>query len=243
MGGMTRATARRILLTYEQLGFVSRRERLFRLMPQATHLGWAYLSGLRLHEVVMPCVEQLAERTKESSLIAILDTPEVVCVGHIPGPTLIRTNLNVGDRAPAHATCVGRVLLAALSDQELEVFLEEAPLERLTERTMTDPDVLRTEIHNVREDGWALVDQELELGLRSIAAPIYDPSGATFAALNISSSARGDSPDVRGRIPALLETAQLISSRLRKWSSELSRDATALPTLERTTERVSHNGS
>jgi IclR family pca regulon transcriptional regulator len=212
--GLTRATCRRILLTLEKLGHVRSDGRNFSLTPRVLTLGWAYLASLNLSELAQPLMEDLVERTKESCSAATLDPPDIVYVARVPTRRIMTIALGVGARLPAHATSMGRVLLAALPDDELEQFLAETPLEPLTERTITDPGELRAAIAEVREQGWALVDQELETGLRSVAAPINRPPCGTIAAINVSAAAhRVSIEEFHGRIlPALLETAEQISA-------------------------------
>jgi IclR family transcriptional regulator, pca regulon regulatory protein len=213
--GITRATARRILLTLEEIGHVRSDGRLFSLTPRVLSLGWAYLSSLNLWDVAQPHMEELADRTKESCSVATLDLPDVVYVARMPTRRIMTISLGVGTRLPAHCTGMGRVLLAALPDAELDAFLAGARLEAFTARTITDPAGLREAIEQVRENGWALVDQELELGLRSIAAPLRT-QGATIAALNVAvAAARVPLEQLReAMLPELLRTAQLISDAL-----------------------------
>ena len=212
--GLTRATCRRILLTLEKLGHVRSDGRLFSLTPRVLTLGWAYLASLNLSELAQPLMEDLVERIKESCSAATLDPPDIVYVARVPTSRIMTIALGVGARLPAHATSMGRVLLAALPDDELDRFLAETQLERFTESTITDPCELREEIGRVREQGWALVDQELETGLRSIAAPINRPPCGTIAAINASAAAhRVSIEEFHARLlPALLETAELISA-------------------------------
>ena len=151
--GLTRATCRRILLTLEKLGHVRSDGRYFSLTPRVLTLGWAYLASLNLSELAQPLMEDLVERTKESCSAATLDPPDIVYVARVPTRRIMTIALGVGARLPAHATSMGRVLLAALPDDELERFLAETPLEPLTERTITDPDELRAAIAQVREQG------------------------------------------------------------------------------------------
>lgn len=216
MAGITRATARRILLTLEKLGHVRSDGRLFSLTPRVLTLGWAYLSSLNLWEIAQPLMEELAQETKESCSAATLDLPDIVYVARVPTGRIMTITLGVGSRLPAHATSMGRVLLADLSTDELDTFLAQTPLEAHTERTITDPRRLRAELTRVRAQGWALVDGELEIGLRSVAAPIRGADGRTFAALNTSAAApRVSLDELRGRVlPALLETANAISANL-----------------------------
>jgi IclR family transcriptional regulator, pca regulon regulatory protein len=178
-------------------------------------LGWAYLSSLNLWETAQPLMEQLADRTKESCSVATLDLPDVVYVVRVPTRRIMTISLGVGTRLPAHCTGMGRVLLASLPDAELDAFLADAQLEAFTDRTITDPARLRETIEAVRADGWVLVDQELEIGLRSIAAPLR-AEGRTIAALNVAvAAARVPVDELLGAmLPELLRTAQLISDAL-----------------------------
>jgi IclR family pca regulon transcriptional regulator len=213
--GITRATARRILLTLEEIGHVRSDGRLFSLTPRVLSLGWAYLSSLNLWETAQPLMEELADRTRESCSVATLDLPDVVYVARVPTRRIMTISLGVGTRLPAHCTGMGRVLLASLTDAELDAFLGEAELEAFTERTVVARAALRATIERVREDGWALVDQELEIGLRSIAAPLR-AQGRTIAALNVAvAAARVPMEELReAMLPELLGTAGRISDAL-----------------------------
>jgi IclR family pca regulon transcriptional regulator len=189
--------------------------RLFSLTPRVLSLGWAYLSALNLWDVTQPLMEELADRTKESCSVATLDLPDVVYVARMPTRRIMTISLGVGTRLPAHCTGMGRVLLAALPDSELDDFLADVELEAFTQHTITDAPGLREAIDRVREEGWVLVDQELEMGLRSIAAPLR-AEGRTIAALNVAvAAARVPLEDLLGTmLPELLRTAQLISTAL-----------------------------
>jgi IclR family pca regulon transcriptional regulator len=219
--GITRATARRILLTLEKLGHVRSDGRLFSLTPRVLSLGWAYLSSLNLWEIAQPLMEDLVQETKESCSAATLDLPDIVYVARVPTRRIMTIALGVGTRFPAHATSMGRVLLSDLPEDELERYLAEAKLERLTDRTITDPVELRAVLADVRKQGWALVDQELEVGLRSIGAPIRNADGRTIAAINCSAAAaRVSIAELRDRfLPLLLRTADLISESLVRGAS------------------------
>jgi IclR family pca regulon transcriptional regulator len=233
--GITRATARRILLTLEDLGHVRSDGRRFSLTPRVLTLGWAYLSSLNLWDVAQPLMEELAERMHESCSAATLDLPDVVYVARVPTHRIMTISLGVGTRLPAHCTSMGRVLLADLPDDELDAFLEEGPLEAYTDRTIVDPARLRRELGTVRKQGWAMVDQELEIGLRSIAAPIRAASGRTLAALNLSASApRVPLEELRGSfLPELLRTAEQISAALERHSPSRSADQLPAPGARR----------
>ena len=214
MTGITRATARRILLTLEEVGHVRSDGRLFSLTPRVLSLGWAYLSSLNLWETAQPLMEELSERTNESCSAATLDLPDVVYVARMPTRRIMTISLGVGSRLPAHCTSIGRVLLAGLPD---DAFLADAELEAFTERTITDRSRLRAAIDTVRAEGWALVDQELEIGLRSISAPLR-VGGATIAAINLAAAApRVPVDELRGvMLPELRRTAELISAALER---------------------------
>jgi IclR family transcriptional regulator, pca regulon regulatory protein len=215
--GITRATARRILLTLEDLGHVRSDGRLFSLTPRVLTLGWAYLSSLNLWETAQPLMEELTKQTNESCSAATLDLPDVVYVARVPTSRIMTIALGIGTRLPAHCTSMGRVLLAALPEPELEDFLATARLEAYTDRTIIDPERLRRTIQGVRDQGWALVDQELEIGLRSIAAPLR-VDGSTIAAINVSAAApRVPLEQLRGRfLPELLKTVDLIATALER---------------------------
>jgi IclR family pca regulon transcriptional regulator len=216
LAGTTRATARRILLTLERLGHVRSDGRRFSLTPRVLALGWSYLSSLNLWEIAQPLMEDLVEETGESCSAATLDLPDVVYVARVPTRRIMSITLGVGTRLPAHATSMGRVLLAALEPEELDTILASGPLEALTENTVTAPAELRAAIAQVRAQGWALVDQELELGLRSVAAPVQDAERRTVAALNVSAAAsRVPIEKLRDEIlPLLLTTADAVSTAL-----------------------------
>jgi IclR family transcriptional regulator, pca regulon regulatory protein len=214
--GLTRAAARRFLLTLADLGYVRSQGRLFSLTPRVLELGYAYLSSQTLPEVAEPHLERLAAEVHESSSVSVLDEGDVVYVARVATFRIMRVAINVGTRFPAYATSMGRVLLAGLSPDELEAYLEQTPLRPITGRTVTSPDDLRAVLDTVRRQGHAIVDQELEEGLRSVAAPIRDPGGRVVAAVNVSAHAsRTSLKQMRRRLlPPLLETAKHIETDL-----------------------------
>ena len=211
--GLTRAGARRILLTLQTLGYVETDGRQFRLTPRILDLGFAYLSSLPIWNLAEPVMEDLVEEVRESSSAAVLDGLDIVHVLRVPTHKIMRTNLGVGSRLPACWTSMGRMLLAALPDEELQARLAAHPLQRWTEHTATDVPTLLTRIRQARQQGWCLVNQELEEGLISIAAPLTNRTGQTVAALNISGQANRTSAEVmqEAMLPALLKAAKLIS--------------------------------
>jgi IclR family pca regulon transcriptional regulator len=215
--GLTRAAARRFLLTLTDLGYVHTDGRRFALSARVLELGYAYLSALTLPEVAEPHLERLVAEVRESSSVSVLDGDDIVYVARVPTSRIMRVAINVGTRFPAYATSMGRVQLAGLPEPELADYLERAELRALTVHTLAQPDALRAELDRVRAQGWALVDQELEEGLRSIAAPIRDRSGAVVAAVNVSAHASRASKDAvrKSLLPPLLETAARIEADLR----------------------------
>jgi len=187
--GLTRAAARRFLLTLVDLGYVRSDARRFSLRPRILELGYAYLSGLTLSEVAQPHMEELVARVHESSSISVLDGNDIVYVVRVPTTRIMTIAISIGTRFPAYCTSMGRVLLAALSPAELDDYLAKVPLEAHTRRTVTDPDELRQILVKVAKQGYALTDQELEDGLISIAMPIHDAAGEVVAAINVSANA------------------------------------------------------
>jgi len=214
---LTRAAARRFLLTLTDLGYVRTDGRLFSLTPRVLELGYAFLSGLSLPEVAEPHLEQLSAEVHESSSVSVLDGDDIVYVARVPMARIMTVAINVGTRFPAYATSMGRVLLAALPDKALEEYLDRVELHRLAPRTTTSPDALRAELFRVRAQGYAIVDQELEGGLRAVAAPVRDKAGATVAAINVSSHASRSSMEKirRELVPKLRAAAARIEADLR----------------------------
>ena len=214
--GLTRAAARRFLLTLAELGYVRSDGRAFSLRPKVLELGYAYLAGLSLNEVAAPHLEDLVAHTRESSSVAVLDGDEIVYVVRVPTKRIMSASISVGTRFPAYATSMGRVLLAYLPDELLEAYLKRVKLEPITKRTVTDPELLRDVLRTVRAQGYAMTDQELEEGLRSAAVPVHDASGAVVAAMNISTHASRVNMDElrRNLAPQLMATARLIETEL-----------------------------
>ena len=214
--GVTRATARRFLLTLARLGYVRTDGRFFSLTPRVLELGYAYLSSLSLPEVAEPHLEALVAEVNESSSVSVLDGEDVVYVARVPVSRIMTVAISVGTRFPAYATSMGRVLLAGLPDAELDAYLSKVDLARLTAKTVGSASALRSELAKVRAQGFALVDQELEEGLRAVAAPIKDRLGRVVASLNISAHASRTSLESmrRNLVPPLLAAAARISADL-----------------------------
>jgi len=219
--GLTRAAARRFLLTLVDLGYVRTDGRLFALTPRVLDLGYAFLSSLTLPQIAETHLERLVADVRESSSVSVLEGEDIVYVARVPTSRIMTVAINVGTRFPAYATSMGRVLLSGLADDALDGFLASARLDRLTSRTVTTADELRAEVLRAREQGWAIVDQELEEGLRSVAAPICNRAGRVVAAANISVHAsRGSVVDLRRRfLPPLLATVRAIDADLASGAS------------------------
>jgi IclR family pca regulon transcriptional regulator len=222
--GLTRAAARRFLHTLVELGYMRTDGRLFALRPRVLELGYAYLSSLSLPEVALPHLEALVARVHESSSMSVLDGDEVVYVARVPTKRIMAVAISVGTRFPAYATSMGRVMLADQSDDWLDGYLASARLRPLTPHTVTDPGRLRAELLRVRAQGWAIVDQELEEGLRSVAAPVRDADGRVVAAVNMSAHAsRGTVDTLREELlPELLAAAAAIEQDLRGGAQDRS---------------------
>jgi IclR family pca regulon transcriptional regulator len=183
--GLTRAAARRFLLTLADLGYVRVDGRLFSLTPKVLELGYAYLSALTLPQVAGPHLEALSARVHESASMSVLDGADVVYVARVATSRLMTAAITIGTRLPAYATAMGRVLLAARPPAERARLLP-APAAALTDRTVTDAATLTRTLDEVAAAGWALVDEELELGVRSIAVPVRDAGGTVVAAANVA---------------------------------------------------------
>jgi IclR family transcriptional regulator, pca regulon regulatory protein len=215
--GLTRAAARRFLLTLVKLGYVHFSDGRFSLRPRVLELGYAYLSSLSLPEVAMPHMERLVAEINESCSISVLDETDIVYVARVPTRRIMSITLAVGTRLPAFVTSMGRVLLAGLPDDELEERLKRIEVVPLTSHTVKDKDALRTIVAAVRRQGYAATDQELEEGLRSLAVPLRSASGTVSAALNVSVHASRTSMTALRRdfLPLTLRTAAAIEEDLR----------------------------
>jgi IclR family transcriptional regulator, pca regulon regulatory protein len=214
--GLTRAATRRFLLTLVKLGYVRNDGREFSLRPRVLELGYAYLSGLAMPEVAAPHLEELVAQVRESSSISVLDGHHIVYVARVPTKRIMTVSISVGTRFPAYATSMGRVLLSGMSKPDLDRYLAEADLAPITARTVTDPGRLAEIVREVGQQGYAIVDQELEEGLRAVAAPIHGSGGAVTAAINVSAHAsRVSLAAMRAELlPRLLETARRIEADL-----------------------------
>lgn len=213
--GMTRAAARRFLLTLAELRYVRTDGRYFSLTARVLELGYAYLSSLSLPEVAEPHLEALVADVHESSSMSVLDGTDIVYVARVPVSRIMTVAISVGTRFPAYATSMGRVLLAGLTDEQLAAHLAGLEVKPLTSRTVDSVAALRAELARVRAQGWALVNQELEEGLRAVAAPVRDPAGVVVAAVNVSAHATRTLESMRrDLLPPLLTATSKIEADL-----------------------------
>lgn len=212
--GLTRATARRVLLTLADLGYVDAERREFSLTAAVLELAKPFAVERDPWGFARPYLESLTERTGESASIAILDDTEILYVARSQTRRLMTLAVTVGSRLPAHATSKGRVLLAFLPEPELETYFARRAMARYTEQTVVDEVELRAILAEVRREGFAVVDQQLEEGLSSVAAPILDASGRASAALSLCAHAgRVDGATLRSDfVPLVLETARRVSA-------------------------------
>jgi len=184
--GLSRATARRFLLTFEHLGYVRQTGREFALTPKVLELGFSYLSGLEFDQAAEPHLEQLARSLGESAWATVLDGTDIVYVLCIPAFRPMRIVVTIGTRLPAYATSMGRLFLGQLEEEELKQLLEGVEREALTSNTLTDVELIAKEVRQAREQGWAMNDQELEIGHRALSAPVRR-GGRIVGAISISS--------------------------------------------------------
>jgi IclR family pca regulon transcriptional regulator len=183
--GHSRASARRSLLTLQRLGYVESDGRYFRLAPRALRLGHAYVTSTPLSKQVQPILEAVSERTQESSSLAVLDGIDVVFVARAATRRSLTNGLGVGSRLPAYCAATGRVLLASLPQEEAERLLKRMARHKLTPNTRTELAELLALLEDVRRRGYAVSDEEIELGVRSIAVPIRDAAGRTIASMSL----------------------------------------------------------
>jgi IclR family pca regulon transcriptional regulator len=229
--GLARPTARRLLLTLEELGFVRSGDGTFQLTPKVMNLGMAYVSSLGLWDIARPHMESLVARTGESSSMAQLDGSDIVYVARVSVPKLIALRVQIGTHFPAAQTSQGKVLLAALPADQVAAALSQPSRSGLPPYIGRSPDQLRDELTEVRARGWALADEELAPGVRSVAVPVRDGTGTVRAAMNVTVHAAETTTQrlIRDYLPLLLTTAGEISAEWAIWLSrphvEISRRA------------------
>lgn len=211
--GLDRATARRCLLTLAHLGYADYDGKYFTLTPRILRLGTACLATMPLPQMVQPLLDELSEQLGESSSVSILDGADIVYVARAAQRKVMSIALMPGSRLPAFCTSMGRVLLAALPEAAARDILDTSPLAARTSFTVTATDELMTILAGVRAKGYALIDQEVELGLRSIAIPVHNARGAVVAALNVGVPARQAGVDMLAAL--YLEPMRAVQRELR----------------------------
>ncbi len=211
--GIPRAAVRRCLYTLKQLGYADSEANNFFLKPRILALGYSYLSSTPLTIAAQPCLNQLSRMLNESCSLAVLEDEEVLYISRSQTSRVLSVAVNAGSRLPAYCTSLGRVLLAGLPEHELNAYFSRAKLVAFTDRTEISEQRLREIIAEVRQKGYAVVEEELEIGLRSIAVPVRGASGSTMAALNIGAQAtRVARAQVEQTfLPALLNAASELS--------------------------------
>lgn len=211
--GLDRATARRCLLTLAREGYADYDGKFFTLTPRVLRLGTACLATMPLPQIVQPLLDRLSETIRESSSVSILDGAEIVYVARAAQRKVMSIALMPGSRLPAFCTSMGRVLLAALPADAAAELLGTAPLPARTPRTLTDPAAVLAELARVRAQGHAVIDQEVEMGLRSIAVPIHDARGRVVAAINVGIGAGQAAPE--DLVPRFLPALRAVQAELR----------------------------
>lgn len=219
--GLARPTARRVLITLEELGYVRSDGGAFSLTPRVLELGTSYVASMGLWDVARPHMEQLVRRTGESSSIAQLDGSDIVYVARVAVPKIITLSVTVGTRFPALPTSLGKVLLADLRDDEVERVLRQPSRSGVQSRWWPSPEQRAAALCEVRAQGWALTDEQLAPGIRSVAAPLRDGSGRVVAAMNVTVHAHETSLETLtdAHLPLLLQTAGAVSADLALQSS------------------------
>lgn len=215
--GLDRATARRCLLTLVQLGYADYDGKFFALTPRVLRLGHAYLSTTSLPQIVQPHLDRLSEDVAQSASVSVLDGTDVVYVARASYRRVMSINLMPGSRLPAYCASMGRVLLAALPVEEARQRIDQTDRRGFTPNTKTSPTELMEELAKVRDQGFAVIDQELELGLCSIAVPLHDERDKIVAALNIGApAAQIPASELVARFLAPLQSvAQILRPMLR----------------------------
>lgn len=217
--GLNPAVARRCLNTLVQLGYVAQHGRRFLLRPEVLVFGSAFLASMNIEGVTGPHLQAVRDETGDSSSMAVLSGPDILYLAHVSTNRRIRLGAGVGTRFPAYGTSLGKVLLAFQSDAAIADYLANVELQRLTEHTITSKQALRSHLREVRVNGYASAQDELDYGIVSVAVPVFDPERQIAAAINCSTSTTRVSRDelIRTRVPLLQNAAREIEDALRRW--------------------------
>lgn len=211
--GIPRPGVRRLLITLEELGYIRKRGRHFSLSAKVLEIGFAFLAANNFLGAIEHHLEDTAEELRESCLLAVLQEQEAVCVARSSGTyRLMSISLSVGHKLPAEVTAMGRVLLAALPESDWDMFLKKHELKQYTEHTVTDKGALKEVLRNVGQEGYCIVDQELETSLRTLAVPVLSPQGEVCSALAVSTIAgRVSLDELKDRyLPVLKRSAEVM---------------------------------
>lgn len=214
---LSRAAARRVLMTLEELGFAAREgERHFVLTPRVLSLGYAYLSSMPLWNFAQPVMEALVGELGETCSLSVIDDTELVYVQRIPIRRILSRGSTIGTRLPLHCHSAGRVLLSGLTPTQLDSYFDRARIQAHTERTVTDPARLRRLVNDARRKGYAFVNGEMEANVSGLSVPVLDPDGTVLAALNVSYNRSGvtQAAVVRSALPALKRAAERLHTAL-----------------------------
>lgn len=217
--GMTRASVRRFLLTLVREGYAQSDGKYFGLRPKVLELGFSALSSMNIGQFAQPLLDELARRINECCFVAVLDGEEVAYIARAGSERRVSIDVPIGGRAPAHAVSTGRVLLAALPEEEIDRYLKHARLRKLTPNTITSKAKLKSQIQETHRQGWSMVDQELDIGLRSLSVPVFNQLGVTVAALNVCCpTSRITIEQMRSQLlPDLLAASARITASLPAW--------------------------
>jgi IclR family pca regulon transcriptional regulator len=184
--GISRAAARRYLLTLQDLGYVGSENDIFYLRPRLLNLGFSYLSSIGVEDIVQPVLNRISEQTEASSSFAVLDQNEVLFIARAPSKGIFQVATRIGGRVPAHATSLGQVLLAGLAPDALDDYMAKSERIAFTKRTVTDANALRRKLDRARSDGFALNHSEQFEGIVAVAVPVHNHRGEVVAAVNIN---------------------------------------------------------
>lgn len=236
--GLNPATARRLIMTLEKLDYVRHDDGRFMLAPRILELGYAYLASSTIPDLAVPYLERLSSQVNESCSVAVLDGADITYIARVPGKRIMTVSIGLGSRFPAYKTSLGRVLLAGLPNSEIAQVWDASDRSQPTQFTVAQFSDLMARIEEVRENGWAMVNQELELGVRSLAAPVTNSTGQWVAAVNLSTHvSRTDEAELlESFLPQLLSTAADLSRALASHPAGASRTSTVLSESSGNTE-------